>query len=95
VSTLVDEEEGVEAFFERSQPLAPSAEAVVSAAELERHIRRESARMPHGEACFDAMLAGELPGETAMRLGVPRHRVEYIRTKIQQIATDTLRSQDQ
>lgn len=94
VSALVDEVEGAEAFFERSQPPVPSAEATISAAELESQIRRESARMPHGEVCFDAMLAGESPGETAARLGIPRHRVEYVRTKIRRIATDTLRSLD-
>jgi len=61
-------------------------EAIAIARDLESWLRRHLSGEPHAIPCFDAMLKGEPTAHTAERLGVPDHRIEYLRSRIRQLA---------
>jgi hypothetical protein len=69
-------------------PPAKTPEPVdeLAAAELEDKVRKAVKDVPLGEHCLDAMMLNEPPGDTAVRLGVPLHRIWRTRSDIRQRA---------
>ncbi len=56
------------------------------AADLKALLLQRLAVIPSAVPCLNAMLEGEAAARTAHRLGVPDHRVEYLRGQIRQLA---------
>ena len=70
--------EGGRAVEDRLRPstVAQPIEHLV-AQELQDDLRAAVSTVPLGSVCLDAKLRGETISETARRLGVPRHRLDY------------------
>lgn len=58
------------------------------AAETDAELRDRLASIPQATECFDAMLGGEPVAQTAHRLGVHDHRIEYLRGWIRRLARE-------
>ena len=63
----------------------------VNAKAIEAEIRRSVGKEPHASECLGGMLAGETRGETARRLGIKTHRVDWLRRRIRMAAANPLR----
>jgi hypothetical protein len=83
-----EDEVGVEELLPPSAMPAP--DVACAAAEFEAQIRHAVGHMPDADDCLDAMLAHETPTETAHRLGLPVHRVYYVRQQIRGTAAALL-----